>query len=708
MVTIITGTTKKPTSSELLKKFFHSHHELDGYLYIGYPIIGTVDGAYPIDGLWISPAKGLVIFNLIEGKNTEGYEEAQDDCANKIEAKLKGYRQLVNKRKLCVEINVITYAPALMHNLEYDEDYPLCISDNDLQKQIETLKWENSGYYEQLVSVLQAISTIRKGKKRREATKPDSRGSKLKAIEDQISCLDKYQSKAVIETVEGVQRIRGLAGSGKTIVLALKVAYLYTMYENKMIAVTFNSRALKGQFIQLITNFIVENTNEEPDWSRIKIIHAWGSKNSEGLYFNFCKANNLVCYDYMDACQKYGRNSSAFDRVCEEAVESVTNPQPLYDVILVDEAQDFSKYFLQMCYMSLPHESRMLVYAYDELQSLDNKNVESPEDIFGYSNGRPNVVLDNSNGKAEDIVLSKCYRNSRPVLITAHSLGFGIYRKKEAREETSLVQLFEDKQLWEDIGYTVKEGVIRDGEFVTLYRTEETSPAFLEDHSSIDDLIQFRRFENNVQEADWIVEDIEKNLHDEELRYQDIMIIHPDPKITKSYVSHIRVKLMEKGIKSHIVGVQTTPDDFFQEDSIAISQIYRAKGNEAAVVYLINADLCARGINLSRKRNIIFTAMTRSKAWVRVSGIGDDMDLLIQEFNSVKERNFQLEFTYPDKSQRKNMRIIHRDMTQNELRDIRKSNSNLADITSKLANGEIRKEDLDEDTVNRLKDVLYN
>ena len=100
--------------------------------------------------------------------------------------------------------------------------------------------------------------------------------------------------------------------------------------------------------------------------------------------------------------------------------------------------------------------------------------------------------------------------------------------------------------------------------------------------------------------------------------------------------------------------------------------------------------------------------MTRSKAWVRVSGIGDDMDMLIQEFNSVKERNFQLEFTYPDKSQRKNMRIIHRDMTQNELRDIRKSNSNLADITSKLANGEIRKEDLDEDTVNRLKDVLYN
>ena len=104
----------------------------------------------------------------------------------------------------------------------------------------------------------------------------------------------------------------------------------------------------------------------------------------------------------------------------------------------------------------------------------------------------------------------------------------------------------------------------------------------MENHSPIDDLIEFKKFDSREQEADWIAEDIEKNLRDEELRYQDIMIIHPDPRVTKSYVSDIRLNLMRKRIKSHIVGVQTTPDDFFQEDSIAISQIYRAKGNEAA------------------------------------------------------------------------------------------------------------------------------
>lgn len=113
MVTIITGTTNKPVASEALKSFFQANEALDGYLYIGYPIIGTVDGAYPIDGLWLSPSKGLVVFNLIEGKNIDGYQDAQDDCANKVEAKLKGYKQLMKKRTLCVPINVITFAPAL-------------------------------------------------------------------------------------------------------------------------------------------------------------------------------------------------------------------------------------------------------------------------------------------------------------------------------------------------------------------------------------------------------------------------------------------------------------------------------------------------------------------------------------------------------------------------------------------------------------------
>lgn len=277
MVTIITGTTNKPIASDLLSTFFKKNVDMTGYLYIGYPIIGTVDGAYPIDALWISPEKGVIAFNLIEGKDISGYEEEQDDCANKIEAKLKGYKQLVKKRTLCVKINVVTFAPAVARLPEIDDDYPLCINEEGLKAVLDSFSWNDSSYYEKVVSVLQAISTIRKGKKKREILNPKSRGSKIRSIEESIANLDNQQSRAVIETVDGVQRIRGLAGSGKTIVLALKTAYLHAQHPDWKIAVTFNTRSLKGQLRQLINTFYIEQTSEEPDWDNVNIIHAWGA-----------------------------------------------------------------------------------------------------------------------------------------------------------------------------------------------------------------------------------------------------------------------------------------------------------------------------------------------------------------------------------------------------------------------------------------------
>lgn len=177
MLNIIMGATQKPLASEELKKFFTKNQNLEGYLYIGYPIIGTVEGAFPIDALWISREHGLVIFNLVENKDIENYQEVQDDCANKFEAKLKGYKQLVEKRNLCVDINVLTFAPELKKIEEFDEDYPL-VNSETLYEILDDYIWNKSEYYEDLISVLQAISTIRKGKKRRVVVNSHSRGGR--------------------------------------------------------------------------------------------------------------------------------------------------------------------------------------------------------------------------------------------------------------------------------------------------------------------------------------------------------------------------------------------------------------------------------------------------------------------------------------------------------------------------------------------------
>lgn len=77
------------------------------------------------------------------------------------------------------------------------------------------------------------------------------------------------------------------------------------------------------------------------------------------------------------------------------------------------------------------HQPKRLVYAYDELQNLRSQSLPSPEEIFGLDDeGKPIVRFKpfEEGQPQQDIILEKCYRNSRPALVTAHALGFGIYR----------------------------------------------------------------------------------------------------------------------------------------------------------------------------------------------------------------------------------------------------------------------------------------
>ena len=50
-------------------------------------------------------------------------------------------------------------------------------------------------------------------------------------------------------------------------------------------------------------------------------------------------------------------------------------------------------------------------------------------------------------------------------MVTAHALGFGIYRKSDSEKESGLVQMFDQSALWEEIGYNVADGLLEDNGF---------------------------------------------------------------------------------------------------------------------------------------------------------------------------------------------------------------------------------------------------
>ncbi len=705
MINTVWGSTDKPIASKRLAKVLNEEANLEGTLYIGYPIIGTPEGAFPIDALLVSPSKGLVLFNVVEGKVLPDYVEAQDEGFNKMQAKLLQHQALIRKRKLLVDIQTVTFAPAIPQ-LEHDDEHLLCNSEN-LVSTIEDLDDFSPEVFPALVSVIQAISTLRRGRKNRTLHSQSSRGAKIKSLEDSIANLDSQQSAAVVETYEGVQRIRGLAGCGKTIVLALKVAYLHARHRDWLIAVTFNTRSLKKQFQNLITTFVLEQANEEPDWDKIRILNAWGAPGGTertGIYYEFCRDHGVEYLDFGTAKNSFGSDKS-FEGACELALQGIKQFVPKYDAILVDEAQDFAPNFLLLCYEYLK-EPKRLVYAYDELQNLGSRSLPPVEEIFGKnSDGTPRVVIHppEAGKPKQDIILDTCYRNSRPVLSTAHALGFGVYRAK------GLVQIFENKNLWFDIGYQEKDGDIDDGALVTLSRTSKSSPEFLEKHSPVDDLIQFEVFETVESQTAWLVKEIARNLNEDELIPDDIVVINPDPLTTKDAVGEARRTLMQMGINSNLAGVTTIADVFTEPGTVTFTGIFRAKGNEAAMVYVINAQDCFGAIlprDIARARNRLFTAITRSKAWVRVLGVGKSMAALKAEFERAKAEDFSLHFVYPTEEERKSMMKVNRDMSKAEQDRSNKRKNNFAEIIESLDSGESFIEDYPEELVKKLETFL--
>ena len=701
MVKVIRGASEKYASTQSLSEYFETRTDIDGLLYLGYPIIGSIEGALNIDAMLISKQHGVVIIDLCEGVTVEDREDIRDDLYNKVKAKLADYKVLHKKRDLMVNISVVTYASGWKSITEDEKDEDVATNDKELSEFLDDQEWNHPQYFGHLLQAVQAITKIKTAPKRENVTREDSRGAKLKRLEDSIANLDHKQSAAVIETVEGPQRIRGLAGSGKTIVLALKVAYLHAKNPDWNIAVTFNTRALKKQFEDLITRFTYEHTREEPNWDKIRIIQAWGSPRSEGIYYNTCKVHGVEYFD-LSGAKKLTYNNDYFRVVCKKALEEIQDFKPMYDVILVDEAQDFAKEFLLLCYEILKAPKR-LIFAYDELQTLNKESMSSPEELFGEKeNGQPRVELRNEKDKPkQDIILEVCYRNSRPILATAHSLGFGIYKEK------GMVQMFGNETLWKDVGYETIEGVLQEGHDVTLARNSEASPHFLESHSPIEDLIMFQSFEDDEAQASWIASEIKKNVTEDELRYQDIMVIHTDPLTTQEAVRSIRSKLYDMGINSHIAGA-ANPDIFVENDSITFTGIYRAKGNEAGMIYVINGQNCYGGLELARKRNILFTGITRSKAWVRVSGYGAAMNELVNEFNEIKTNDFQLKFKYPTEEERKKMNIVNRDMTKDELKNLENNIGNLTNIIKAVNNKEIYLEDIPDDIKVALRSLFDN
>ncbi|MFZ3463279.1 DEAD/DEAH box helicase [Vibrio harveyi] len=672
-----------------LDKLFRQDLGLNGHFYRGFPIISSSEGGIKLDALLCTEECGVTIIHFHNERTiTEDFVDHVDEVHLKVTARLSELKELTKNRRLVVPVNSVTYAPLIPNSFDQEiaDLVNLCRTPDKVLEAVKTETLVNPKLLKPTLSRLQSLSGLKKAKKRSYITKEDSKGAVLKKLENELATLDISQTRAVLENIEGVQRIRGLAGSGKTVVLARKVAHIHSQNPNWKIAITFNSRSLKEQFKRLISQFYEDATGELPDWNMVNIIHAWGSPKTTGMYYEACCANNIKYYDYSSAKQVASGYGTEFESVCELFLEQSTEFKPIYDLILIDEAQDFSAAFLKICFEMLT-EPKKLIYAYDELQNLGDSGMLSPDEIWGVDDeGNPVVTFDKA---AQDIILDTCYRNPSNILTAAHALGFGIYHEP-------MIQMFDYPELWSEIGYEVVNGNLKENAQVKLSRTTHSSPALLKGHNTPEDILQIQAFDSSADQAEWIAQQIEKNIREDEILASDIVVIHPNAMKLRNEVGYLRNLLFEKEINSSIAGITASPDEFFSDNSITFTSIYRAKGNEAAMVYIMHSEYCNSEYELSKKRNILFTAMTRTKAWLRICGVGARFDGLVDEYKKIKENNFTLDFRYPTEAERQKMRVVNRDMTSSEKRRVNAAKRS-AENLSNLLDGEVSLEDIPEE-----------
>ncbi len=313
-----------------------------------------------------------------------------------------------------------------------------------------------------------------------------------------------------------------------------------------------------------------------------------------------------------------------------------------YNYIFVDEAQDFNLSFFRLALHTLKYTGK-LVYAYDELQSL-NSTVPMPSksDIFGAE-------------ECEDINLSVCYRTPKEILVTAHALGLGIYKKKKDGSP-DIVNMMEDYSIWKAVGYKEKEGHLGYGKHVVLERDEaiEYKPENCVEIKEVSDV--------DTQYAE-VADEIIRLVKEEDVLLEDILIIdlsalnlQDDFNDFKLAFNEAKERNNHNEYRVHLVNKDNALK-FKRKGSITFTTIFRAKGNEANIVFVVNAHKMSNMLTYSRNR--LFTAMTRAKFKTYVYGVdGEVMETLKAEYQEVRDKNYLLDFVYPTKDVLQEMKSI--------------------------------------------------
>jgi superfamily I DNA and RNA helicase len=486
----------------------------------------------------------------------------------------------------------------------------------------------------------------------------------------------------------GPQRIRGIAGSGKTRLLCQKAAYMHYTHPDWDIVYTFFSKSLYGEINETIDRFfanLVIDEDRERDPNKLMVLHAWGGNTVPGLLGNIRREHKLP------SARIHEQSSEPpYLKLCEYSRETLesTNVTPLFDAILIDEGQDLiidrlkhqnllyqgRQPFYYLAYSSCKPINddplkRRLIWTYDDYQNIDSTATPTAEEIFGTNIGFKSLLRGKYPGNIEkNIVMNTTYRTPGPIIVASHALCMGFYS-----EPDGMISGPTSISAWNSIGYRV-EGNFKAKlpRVIKLIHPKENSRNPIPNYTTPDEIIQFDILIDKNEEKELIKEKLVDLKNSNGFKYsRDILIVccienHLE---NISYRRYLAQWLIWRGIDVYLPGMpernilkvkkedwkNKKSDKFWEKDAITIANVRQAKGNEADYVFVIGLhDLGCDPLSIT-KRNNLFVAMTRTKGWLHLIGTGDHQiyNEIKSVLNMINKTPNTLMFLYHGKQTRK-------------------------------------------------------
>ncbi|NLR58860.1 ATP-binding domain-containing protein [Chitinophaga polysaccharea] len=634
-------------ASRLVQKIVELELDDKILVYYNFPFFrGETNDLIQAHVLFISQKYGVIFFRCITSTDEITDDEFSyfENLDSFIYAKINKREELrIRRRELKINLTPIFYVSDLQQ-AESKDDIKLISINEVLETITENQKEILTDEEFDILSATVEGSQSLKNKKERFIDEEDERltkGKILTLIQEKEAVFDIEQKRAALNIIDSPQRIRGLAGSGKTIILTMKAALYHLQNPEAEILYTYYTKALYGQVKYLIEKYYRDfSDNNEPNWNKIHILHGWGGKGLRGVYSDTCFENSIPSIDFMSA--KRANGSQPLGYIFEKLNEKTLRQK--YDLTLIDEGQDFPVSFYRVC-RQITKESRV-VWAYDDFQNIFDTKMQDEKETFGKDKeGKYFVDFSENKNNLQDIILHKCYRNPRIALISAFSLGLGIYNDR-------VIQRLENNRHWEDLGFEVLEGDSTTGSKMIIQRPEKNSPSLSNKYLSKDG-VTVNIFSNLDEECGYVIAAIENDIRNEKLRPDDICVIGLDDRAIGGYFDNIEAGLVARGISVfNILNAPSNNTTFSIENHVTLSTINKAKGNESGMVYLVGIDSIFDNKNSIIRRNMLFTAITRSKGWVSMTGF-ESAKIGIRELEALQKNDYKLIFTQPSEESTK-------------------------------------------------------